>query len=194
MNDLDDLLFSAKIENNNAGRARTSIATRHDLNYRQCFTRAENWQFTEQVQLINVEGNVQILLGLYDELVHKFVPKCRRLVQSVERIAGANLRTEKISGCAWLPHETWVRKHAIPERKVAGIWDLVLDMGQPLEAQTVQCVAVLAGGGFQTLLLEKETLFAGNTPRTILSLPAGLDVLECLTQECRVALWKELNT
>ena len=193
--DLEDLLNHAVIEHGNVIRDKKTIRTRKDwdANYRASFKSPENWVFKSQVQLIHAEGNVQTLIGLYDELVHCSVPRCRRLVAASSKREGVEYKVELVTGEHWLPRQAWSFKHIPTERKLEVLLDLELDMGQSLTAELVLCEAWLVGGGLQRLCLKQDTVFEGNAPRTILSLPEGLDVLEGMSKESKVEAWEVIN-
>jgi len=192
---LEDLLSSALIEHSNAVRAKKGISTKKqlDANYRACFTRAENWEFKSQVTLVHAEGSVKTLIGLFDELVHSYVPGCRRLTAAATRNEAAVQKTEEVTGRHWLPEQVFTFKRQPTERKLSLPLDLTLDMGQHLTAKAVLCEASLVGGGLQRLCLLEDTVFEGNAPRTVLQLPAGLDVMEGLLGGCKVLVWRSIN-
>ena len=192
---LEDLLSTALIEHGNALRSKHAISTRKDWNdhYRASFTRPENWILRAQVRLIHVDGTVHTLVGLYDELVHSYVPACRKLVAASAAREDLPTKMEEVTGPHWLSWERHSFKLQPTERTLALVAALVLAMGQPLRAEAVPVTASLVGGGLQRLTLQEDTLFEGNTPRTILSLPAGLDVLEGLLGGCRVLLWRQIS-
>ena len=192
LDDLDSLLIGAQIEA--AGRKKV-VATRRDWdeNYRASFRAPENWALHGQAQLIHVEDNVRTLIGLYDDLRHVKVPRCRKLVRCTERREDLPLLLEEVTGSQWLPSEAWTLRHRPTTRSVEFLTDLELDMGQSLVVECVLVVAHLVGGGLQRLCLKEDTMFSGTTPRTMLSLPAGLDILEGLSNQCKINLWKEIN-
>ena len=192
---LEDLLSSALIEHSNAVKARHAIHSKADWNdhYRACFTRPENWVLRSQVRLIHVDGSVRTLVGLFDELVHSYVPACRRLIAASTVRESLQQNAEEVTGEHWLPGERLSFKRQPSEQSLTLLLDLVLDMGQHLSAATVPCEAKLMGGGLQRLLLLEDTVFEGSAPRTILQLPAGLDVLEGLLGGCKVLVWKQIG-
>lgn len=195
LDDLEALLTSATIEHGNVIRDKKTIRTRKDwdANYRASFRQPENWVFKAQVQLVHVEGSLTTLIGLYNELVHISVPRCRRLVAAHDRREDFPFRLEQVTGDHWLPSAAWSLRHQATERKLDVLLDLELDLGQSLEAKEVLCNVWIVGGGLQRLCLQEDTLFEGNTPRTILSLPAGLDILEGLSRECKINVWEVVN-
>lgn len=192
--DLEAILTTAVIEHGNVIRDKKTIRTKKDwdANYRASFRAPENWLYAAQVQLVHVEGNVQTLIGLYDELLHCSVPRCRRLVAASDKREGA-FRVEHVTGDHWLPQQAWSFKHVPTERKLEVLLPIELDMGQSLVAEAVPCEAWLVGGGLQRLCLLEDTIFEGNAPRTILSLPKGLDILEGMSKESKVGAWENIN-
>ena len=192
---LEDLLSTALIEHSNTQRARSVISSKKqlDANYRACFTRAENWALRSQVRLVHVEGSVNTLIGLFDELVHVSVPNCRRLTATGQVNEALPQKSEEVTGDHWLPSQTFSFKRQPAERLLSLCADVVLDMGQHLKAEAVVLEARLLGGGLQRLILQADTVFEGSTPRTILQLPAGLDVLEGLLGGCKVLVWRLIN-
>ena len=192
---LEELLSSALIEHSNVVKGRKAISTKHDFNtsYRASFTRPENWKLGAQVRLIHVEGSVHTLVGLFDEFLHSYVPRCRRLVATTATNEALPQRSETVTGEHWLPGEVLSFKRQPSERSVELPLNLVLDMGQHLSGEAILCKAFLVGGGLQRLVLLQDAIFEGNAPRTILSLPEGLDVLEGLLGGCKVLVWRSIN-
>ena len=192
---LEDLLSHALIEHSNTVRGQKALRTGRDLdaNYRASFTKPENWALKRQVRLLHVDGSVRTLIGLFDELVHTYVPKCRRLVAAATVQESLPQGVEEVQGAHWLPAQLWEFKRQPSERKLQLPLDLTLDMGQHLTAEAVLCEASLVGGGLQRLCLLEDTTFEGVTPRTILQLPAGLDVLEGVLGGCKVIVWRHIN-
>lgn len=195
LDDLEALLTFATIEHGNVIRDKKTIRTRKDwdANYRASFRQPENWVLKAQCQLVHVEGSVHTLIGLYDELVHVSVPRCRRLVAAVEKREGLEFKMEQVSGEHWLPAKAWHLRHEPTQRKAEVLLNLELDMGQSLVAEAVLCEAWLVGGGLQRLCIKQDTIFEGNTPRTIMTLPEGLDVLEGMSKECKIEAWETIN-
>lgn len=192
---LDALFERALVEHGNevSGKRSLRTAADYDANYRQSFTQEANWKLTSQVELVHIEGNIHTLVGLFDEFKHVKVRGCRRLIAASERIVGLPSMSEEVHGDHWLPFERLHIKRQPTEHTKDLCCDLVLDMGQALKAEAVLLHACLVGGGLQRLLLQADTTFEGHTPRTILQLPAGLDVLEGLTKMCKEVVWRTLN-
>ena len=103
--DLEALLTTATIEHGNVIRDKKTIRTKKDwdANYRASFRQPENWLPQAQVQLVHVEGSLNTLIGLYNELVHITVPRCRRLVVTPDRSESLPFRVEQVTGSQWLP-------------------------------------------------------------------------------------------
>ena len=192
---LEDLLSSALIEHSNTVKHRKAISSKQDFNdhYRASYTRPENWIMRSQVRLIHVEGAVHTLIGLFDELVHSYIPGCRRLVAAAAVNQALPQQSENVTGRHWIPEQRFEFKRQPSERKLHIALDLTLDMGQHLLAKAVLCEARLVGGGLQRLCLLEDTIFEGATPRTILQLPTGLDVLEGVLGGCKVLIWRQIQ-
>lgn len=195
LDDLENLLTTALIEHSNTARER-KVLTKHkdfDENYRASFRDPANWLLASQVQLVHVDGPVRTLVGLFDELVHRTVPRCRRLVAAAAKREAFPFKIEEVAGPHWLPAEAWGIRAQPTKRTQDLIWALELDMGQILKADLSVCHAHLLAGGLQRLCLGEDTLFEGTSPRTLLTLPKGLDVLEGLTGGCKKDLWAFLS-
>lgn len=154
---------------------------------REIFTKPENWYRVGQVQLVH-RGNVDTLLGLFDELRHVAVSDVRRLVATQEALADHKI--EYVTALHWIGEGFHQTKPEAPERKIALSLPIILEMGQTLAA-ALPCfvTAHLSHGGISFLTLDADTTFHGRTPREILSLPSGMNILEGLTHECRVRVW-----
>jgi len=191
---LEDLLSSALIEHSNTVKSKRAISThKHaDANYRACFTKPENWYLRSQTRLIHVEGSLRTLLGLFDELVHSYVPGCRRLVAASHVREDTPQKSEEVYGSHWTPSQRLEFKLRPSERTLEIAADLTLDMGQHLVASAVLCKVHLVGGGLQRLCLMQDTVFEGSAPRTILQLPEGIDVLEGMLGACKIQVWKQI--
>ena len=192
LDELESLLTTAQIE---ASGKRKVVASKKDWdeNYRASFRAPENWAVLQQVEIVHVQGNVRTLIGLYDDLRHVRVPRCRKLVRCEERIVGLPFAIEEVTGPHWLPAEAWTLRQQPTSSTRELVGNLQLEMGQILEASYVMATAHLVGGGLQRFCLQEDTTFVGVMPRTVLHLPAGLDILEGLTTACKANIWKELN-
>jgi hypothetical protein len=189
------LLSSALIEHSTVVKHKRAVRSSSDVdaNYRACFTRPENWALRSQVRLVHVDDTVRTLIGLFDELVHTYVPACRRLTAASQVNEALPQKSEEVRGPHWMPTELWQFKRQPSERSLYTVLDVTLDMGQHLSASAVLCEARLVGGGLQKLILSENTIFEGHAPRTILSLPTGLDILEGVLGGCKVLIWRRIN-
>jgi hypothetical protein len=132
--------------------------------------------------------NFDTLLGLFDELRHVSAKDVRRLLATAEPMG--EFKIEYVTAEHWLGQDFPKTKPEAPERKIALSLPIILDMGQTLAA-ALPCfvTAHLSHGGMSFLTLDSDTTFHGKTPREILSLPKGMNILEGLTHECRVRVW-----
>ena len=153
---------------------------------REIFTRPENWYHVGQVQLVH-RGVVDTLLGLFDELRHVSAADARRLLATAE--VRGEIKIEYVTHSHWLGEG--FRAQKVPaERTIMLALPIELDLGQVLMA-SLPCLltAHLSHGGMAYLTLDEATAFHGHTPREILSLPKGMNVLEGLTHGCREKVW-----
>lgn len=165
-------------------------ATRHE---RAFFTNPENWNLNAQVQLVHTHENVETLIGLFDEFLHTLAPDARRLVACTTRRLDKAVRVERVTGTHWLGDELSELKRQPTVLSVPLIVPIDLSMGQLLHAAPVLATAHLSHGGMTRLTLDEATIFEGRTPREILSLPKGIDVLEGLSGECKRNVWAAVN-
>lgn len=155
------------------------------------FSRPEDWTFHGQVQLVHKGQNVETLIGLFDEFLHVIEANARHLKAAAES-RDCPRKIEYVNGEHWLPEERMRMKREAPITQVELITPLDLSMGQTLHASPVICTAHLSHGGLSMLTLDETIIFEGNTPREILSLPKGMDVLEGLTDECKRKVWASI--
>ena len=183
---LEDLLSEALAEQTppkRRGKFTPGAGRGHE---REVFTRPENWAFVGQVQLVH-RGVFDTLLGLFDELRHVSATDARRLVATHETKGEATI--EYVTGDNWIG-EGFHAKREPTERTVLLALPIELDLGQKLMA-SLPCLvtAHLSHEGMTYLTLDDGVVFHGKTPREILSLPKGMNILEGLTHECRQKVW-----
>lgn len=188
LDDLENLLTEAVLE----ASTKPKKPAKH-TETRAVFTKPENWLLRQQVRLTHEEGNVLTLIGLFDEFVHVSVLGCRRLVAAHQLNEALPQVGELVHGPHWLPAAKMDFKRQPSERTVQLCIPIILDMGQHLTAEAVLVEAHLAHGGLQRLNLQEDTVFEGNTPRTILQLPAGMDILEGVLGGCKVRIWRKIQ-
>lgn len=167
------------------------------------WTDPANWVLTGQVQLVHREsirdGVVQnpslvvaqpviTLVGLFDEFNHTSGNGARKLI-ATQRLDVKPPRIEYVTGDSWLGATILETKRKTPDRKVQVVEDIILDMG--VSAPAVVLEIALVGGGISRASLTEATRFEGFTPRTVLLLPQGMDILEGLTRGTKERLWAE---
>jgi len=185
--DLENLLSTALAEATPPKRRGKHTPGLGRGNEREVFTKPENWYRVGQVQLVHRGSHIDTLLGLFDELRHVSALDVRRLVATHEALPEHKI--EYVTADHWLG-EDFKTKPEAPEREIALSLPIILEMGQTLAA-ALPCfvTAHLSHGGISYLTLDAATTFHGRTPREILSLPKGINILEGLTHECRVRVW-----
>lgn len=155
------------------------------------FTNPDAWAFRGQVQLVHREStdgaSIETLVGLFDQHIHP---------SGARRLVAARLRVDVKATIEYVTGDHWVgkameAKRRPPENRVKIVEDLVLDSG--LSAYTVPVTCTLVGGGVARVLLEAPTIFESHTPRTILALPAQMDVLEGLDRGSKERVWREVK-
>lgn len=192
--DLEALLTQAQAEAARNKRPNQTVASRAS---RLAFTDPANWLPTGQVQLVHrgqsFDGSatVETLVGLFDEFKHATSRSARKLIAS-QRLGEVKPRLEYVTGTEWLPATTLEAKRQKPDTRLQVCEDLVLDMG--VSSPAVLLEVQMVGGGIARAVLSQETRFESFTPRTVVILPAGLDVLEALTRPTKERLWAEVQT
>ena len=185
--DLENLLAQALIEQTPPKRRGKHTPGVGRGIERELFTKPENWYRVRQVQLVHKGSFVDTLIGLFDELRHVSAEDVRRLVATNDSLG--EYKVEYVTHMHWL-NENFKAKSEKATRTVPLALPLDLNMGQVLTA-SLPCftTAHLSHGGISFLTLDNDAIFHGKTPREILSLPKGLNILEGLTHECRMKVW-----
>jgi hypothetical protein len=155
----------------------------HDL-----FALSENWTRTKGIALIHKES--ETLLGNFSEYLHNTVKGARKLVREESPISVS--ASEYVEGSWWLgadvvlkPREEWREKR----RAMVKIHLPSLGLFAPL----VEIEAHIAFGGIHRIELVEETQFAAETGKILVTLPAGVNVLEELSWDAKVGIKKELG-
>lgn len=188
--DLEDLLNEALLQAGQKTRKRFSPTyTERDPGSRVAWTDPAMWLLQGQVQLVHRESNVETLVGLFDEFTHQARKDARKLIAS-QRLGEAVPKIEYVTGDAWVGIQLETKRKT-PDTKLQIVEDLILDMG--VSAPAVILEISLVGGGVSRAILTQTTRFEGFTPRTILTLPAGMDVLEGLTRGSKERIWQEVK-
>lgn len=187
---LDDLFAEAKevVAERVAARISLKAATKVIKLNRETYSLPENWERRRGIALIHEESSS--LIGNYSEWFHKRIPGCRKLVREDTPIAIDH--TERIKG--W-EHLGEIKEHLIEaqrwtsERKV--LMELTLaELG--VHAEMVELKVCLSFGGIVRVELMDHTTFSSLDGRTILTIPRGVNVLETMGIDSKVALRKEL--
>ena len=154
------------------------------------FANPDNWLRTRGVALIHAE--TETLLGNFSEYVHRSVPDCRKLVREETPICVT--AAERVSGNWWLGAERRPEpKQSWHEQRTAIIH---LHLGKlMLHAPICEVVAHLSYGSIARVELAIDTQFAGEESVTeqLVFMPAGTNILEVMSQDCKLALRKELK-
>jgi len=184
--DLEDLLSEALLQ---AGQTTARRPAPGSLAAsRLAYSDPANWRASGQVAIIHREDNVETLIGLFDEFLHASNKSARKLVAT--QLGTMKPRIEYVAGEHWIG-KTIAANKAAPSTKIEVIEDLILDMG--VSAPAVVCQCSIVGGGIARVVLADATRFEAFTPRTILLLPAGMDVLEGLSRGTKDRIWREVQ-
>lgn len=163
-----------------------------DRRMKERFTLPENWEQVKTVALIHEE--TETLLGNFVEFRHKLTTGCRRLVR-VNGPAPVG-EFERVSGAHWLnaPSLDLRNEQAPAEEEREAICDIHLPELDHVFAPAVMVTVKLLWGGIARVELCEETRFFSKDKRVQLILPAGLDVLEGMSLDCKLKLreWLEL--
>jgi len=160
-----------------------------NLDERKVFVNPENWLRGVGVALIHEE--TQTLLGNFIEYTHRFIPSARKLVREDGPLSVS--RSESVSG-SW-----WVEPSALPKRVES--WDqqrfvvLHLHLGElGLHSPAVALNVCLSAGGIARALLAEDTTFSQlEGAEQLVLLPAGTDILPCMSKDCKVRLRMEVG-
>ena len=181
MESLDDLFASAMQAKNHAAKQRelerrkipsTEKLQAELLRVKQLYVLPENWSVVRELTL--VDRDTKTLLGHFTEFRHKTDASARKLVRSAEPVL-ETCEVEEIAG--WLggkqqthiESSTWTEEHEV----TADVWLTDMMVGAPAVALRV----CLKFGGIVRLDLVAETQLASAGGNTILTLPAGTNIL-----------------
>lgn len=148
-----------------------------------------NWERKRGIALIHEE--TETVLGNFSEYVHRSVPGCRKLVREESPIAVS--ARELVSGSWWLedikpePRQVW------HEQRTAFV-HLFLDKLR-VHSPACEVVVHLSYGSLARVELALETQFAqqAGDAAQLLTLPAGANVLEVMSSDCKVGLLQDLG-
>lgn len=149
-----------------------------------------NWEPWSNVTLIHEElthtGKIDTILGFFVSYKHKEVRGARKLVRSpADPLLGTEF--EYVRDPWYLD---WAPKHAHAEPSTELHFSvalrLILDDGLRSEGEYVLHVGATRGLGIKRAVLDTAVRLSHD--RTILYLPAGLDILDGLAKECKMKL------
>lgn len=156
----------------------------------ELFSNPANWIKGGGVALVHTE--TQTLLGNFTEWTHKSVVGARKLVREGSPILISS--TEYVEGDWWLGKELEVAPQEEWHTRKAAVIHLVLPQ---LGVYSPSCPVIvhLSYGGIARVELEAPTQFAQveGAPVQILHLPAGVNVLPVMSQDCKIALKMEIE-
>ena len=190
--DLDDLLADA-VAHAPARKVRggkpEELKDASDERLFNLFHRPENWARRRGIALVHKE--TQTLLGNFSEYVHVKVKGCRKLDR--ESVPLAVTATEEVSGPWWIGEE--YRQHekrpSWHERRRAIIDLHFEELG--VVAACVEVDACLSYGAVARVELVASTQFMSTDRKTVLMLPAELNVLDVMHLDDKLRLRKEIN-
>lgn len=158
---------------------------------REYFTNPENWHMTRHVTLIHKES--QTLLGNFTEYRHNQQKDCRKLLRCEQPAVVDAI--EEVEGDNW--HNLPMIGGTDSGTLVAEDREIIIDIHLPemdhVFAPAVLVTVRLEQGGIRRVELMDETRFFDKAKRVQLILPAGIDVLEGMSFDCRVELRKALG-
>lgn len=176
-----------KVKRESVHHLRKDVAAA-DARLKAIYQNPENWALSQTVALVH--RGTETLLGNFEEYVNVVVAGCRKLV----RVEGPRevLKVEYVDGPHWVPDQSSVFKSPAWDVKREAVVDLFLaSMG--LAAVTVPVVVQLHMGHISKVELAEATCFRSLDKHTILSLPPGINVLDEMGLDCRLALKAELE-
>lgn len=154
------------------------------------YSLAENWTRIGGVALIHEETGT--VLGNFSEYRHRFEPATTKLVREPGLIPVTETRS--MSGSWWLeekqrpePQRPWHEQRSIVVH---------LHLGElKLHSPACEVVVFLSYGAIDRVELAADTLFAGEdgSQEQLVSMPAGTNVREVTSLDCKMAIRKELG-
>ena len=145
------------------------------------FANPDNWIEGRGIALVHQE--TQILLGNFREWRHRSVADARRLVRSATPISVEAVE-EVDFGLAVQPPQLAAAAHHSKVQTIRTL-DLVLETPAVAAKRVLICVHSYDTWTTKAVLVEPTTFAEEGT---ILQLPAGVDILACLTRESKRAL------
>lgn len=157
---------------------------------KEVFSLPENWERTRGVALIHQESGT--LLGNFSEYLHRTVKGSRRLVREALPIAIA--ANEYVSGLWWIGSTQRDRiaasdKWTTQRQAVIDVVLPELGVAHPVTEVTVS----LYLGAITRVELAADCQFSDGQGQMLLTLPKGINLLEAMSLESKMALKRELG-
>jgi len=192
---LDDLFREAKkyIQAERTAKAERKLRPHADKTVEKAepkllFTLEENWQVGRAIALIHEETGT--VLGNFVEHTHRSVAGARKLIRCSIPVAVS--AAEYVSGSWWLgegrrpePKQEWhTQRECVVHLHLS-------ELGVHSPATLV--VAHLSYGSIARVELAHETQFAaeGETGQLLITLPAGTNILEVMSRDCKIKVREE---
>jgi hypothetical protein len=195
LSSLDDLFAEARARITVARKAEKAAVIRHTAEPEKVSVQAlyldpKNWQRTRGVALIHEE--TETVLGNFSEYVHISVAECRKLVRESAPISVEAI--ERVSGSWWLGAE----RRPEPRKDWHEVRTAILHLHLSelrVHAPLCEVVAHLSYGSLARVELAIDTTLAQEEGgEQLLMLPKGTNVLEVMSLDSKMHLWKELAT
>lgn len=145
----------------------------------------KNWREGRFISLIHAE--TRTLLGNFQEMLHRSVEDCRRLVRVEGPVAVSAL--EEVSG-NWGWQGPVQVNHADSSIEVRHV-ELFISLESPAVSAQATVAVSLQGVGILSVKLLTPITFGGT--EGLLELPADTNILQVMTRECKINLRKELE-
>ncbi len=193
---LDDLWATARasirVEKEAAARKTTKRVAEAPkaLSTTALFADMENYTRTRGVALIHEE--TETVLGNFSEYVHRTVAGCRKLIREEAPISVS--AQERVSGSWWLGEKRTIEPRSEWHEKRPAIIHLHLEkLG--VHAPATEVVVHLSYGSVARVELALDTQFAADSSdrEELLMLPAGTNIIEVMSRDCKIALLVEVK-
>lgn len=154
----------------------------------ELFTLPENWERTRGIALIHAE--TESLLGNFSEYRHRSVKGCRKLLREEAPITVE--AAERVGGSWWLGDSRKPEPRAPWHTQRQAILHVHLhELG--VHSPACEVTAFLSYGGIARVELAHPTRFADDHGKQLIELPQGVNILDGMTLDCRIALREELG-
>lgn len=143
-----------------------------------------NWEPWANVTLVH-RAEIDSILGFFISYKHRTVLGARKLIRGSDPLLGQEI--EYVTD-PWYLHNSEERYRSEPSTDLhfVTMLHIVLDDGLSGEGEHPVNVNATRGVGIKRVCLDTAIRLSG--PRTILYLPAGLDILDGLSRECKIKI------